>query len=452
LPRQDEGPTFFIGNGNLKTERSSRVQTVQKKIKDLKIAGYNPRKISQADMNNLMKSIKEFGMVEPVVVNKDDTVIGGHQRIAACEKLGIDTVPVIYMDLTKRKEKLLNLALNRIHGDWDDLKLGEIFQDLKITADDPDLSGFSGEEIDEVLSNIEKICTSEEAPILRDKKNKKPKCKFGEVYQVDRHRVMCGSSTDKNHIKKLMGGRKADLVFADPPYNVGIQYRTYKDDKPFREYIDYLKKIFGNVYDIMNKHRYIFITIGRETKFNVSAHVSMILESLGYHFEKNIYWIKPLGAAKPVGTLKYPFPRWYEPILRTEKLIVYCNELDGNVPEEAEVMVVYDKDFVSGYRPEKNSRIPKHLLTPYVSNVWRIQTECRQIDHPAPKPLLLLENVVNFYSLPGENVMDPFGGSGTTLLACEKLGRNAFILELDPMYCDLTIDRYHELKAKERAN
>lgn len=127
------------------------MRTKQVKIADLKLADYNPRQITDHDMASLVNSIREFGIVEPVVVNKNNTVIGGHQRLVACQQLSIERVPVVYVDLPKKKEKILNLALNRIHGDWDMGKLSVVLEELKLgNGDEIGLTGFELGEIDEI--------------------------------------------------------------------------------------------------------------------------------------------------------------------------------------------------------------------------------------------------------------------------------------------------------------
>ena len=428
------------------------------KITDLKAAEYNPRKISPTQMQKLKSSIQQFGFLQPVVVNKDNTVIGGHMRIAAAMQLNLKEVPVLYVNFTKEKEMVLNLALNRVQGEWDTEKLVEVIDQIQAWPGELDLTGFETQEINEMLAKFivgpSKTKEFNEEEVLKEIKKSKPTIKTGDIIKLGNHRIMCGCSDNAEHVSKLFGAARCDLVFTSPPYNVSIDYSTYKDD---RDYIEMLRKVFYNCYSIMNKHRYIAVNIGREMNVNTSAHTSVLLEGIGFKFFRNIYWIKPLGSGPvPSMTVKYPFPRYYEPMLRTEKIILYVNELDGQIPEDAEIMIVYQKDLVAGNRPEKDQKIPKELISKYVGNVWYIGAEGRlggkgADGHPAPFPMQLPLNGCNFFAREGENVYDPFAGSGTTLLACEQTGRRFFGMEMDPTYCMLIEKRYNAYKGMQKA-
>jgi len=152
------------------------MNTTEVKISDLKLAKYNPRQISNDDMASLVNSIREFGFVEPVVVNKDNTVVGGHQRLIACKQLGYEEVPVVYVDLSKKKEKILNLALNRIHGDWDLQKLSLVLEELKMdNGGDISLTGFSEIEIEQIINPEIKQPEYDEN---LETQNKCPKCGY----------------------------------------------------------------------------------------------------------------------------------------------------------------------------------------------------------------------------------------------------------------------------------
>lgn len=192
-------------------------------IKKLKPAEYNPRKDLQEDddeYKKIKRSIKEFGYVEPIIVNDDMTVIGGHQRLKVLKELGYMEAECVIVNLDKTKEKALNLALNKISGEWDNNKLEELLAELKETDIDMDITGFDFDEIDDILQDIEGTKEDdfdvEEALAEIDE----PTTKLGDVWQLGRHRLMCGDSTKQKDVSILMNNSIADLILTDPPYNV----------------------------------------------------------------------------------------------------------------------------------------------------------------------------------------------------------------------------------------
>jgi len=196
------------------------MKTSDLKITQLKLATYNPRKISDKDLANLKKSLERFGFVQPIVVNKDRTVIGGHQRIRAWKEMGNYTVPVLQIDITKKEEKALNLALNRISGEWDSEKLFEVINDLRVD-ETLDFTGFDEKEVSKILDQY--IEDDEEETVEQLLEKAPAKAKRGDVYELGNHRLMCGDSTSEDDVKKLTGGKLMDMIWTDPPYNVNYE-------------------------------------------------------------------------------------------------------------------------------------------------------------------------------------------------------------------------------------
>ena len=188
----------------------------------LKSAAYNPRQITREELNKLIKSIKQFGFVDPALVRKQDNmIVGGHQRVKAAIELGLKEIPVVYLDITENDAKLLNVALNKISGDWDEDKLTELLAELKFFDDiDELLTGFDEDELDKLLADLEepKEGLTDEDAIPEDVKTV---CKEGQLWQLGEHRLLCGDATKKEDVERLMDGNKADMVFTDPPYGLG---------------------------------------------------------------------------------------------------------------------------------------------------------------------------------------------------------------------------------------
>lgn len=193
------------------------MQIEKRNISELNPSKYNPRIMPSAEMQKLEKSIKEFGYCEPIIINKDNTVIGGHQRLEALKKLNnTKSIEVVVVDLDKKREKALNIALNRIHGTWDMNKLGEILVDLQ-DLPELELTGLDSKEIDLAIEEFrDKDETEDEIPPIP----KNPQSKIGDLYILGKHRLLCGDSTKEKDVAKLMNDKKADMIFTDPPYGV----------------------------------------------------------------------------------------------------------------------------------------------------------------------------------------------------------------------------------------
>ncbi len=189
----------------------------------------NPRRISEAELEALTRSIREFGLVDPIIARKaDNTLIGGHQRLLAARRLGLKEVPVIYLDISKEKAQLLNVALNKISGDFDEELLARLLSDLAQTPElDLTLSGFEEKDIRQMLKGLE-AREKRERPETIDldaalrSAYENPRAKPGDVFQLGDHRVMCGDATRQEDVEKLLGSTRAHMSFTDPPYNVSL--------------------------------------------------------------------------------------------------------------------------------------------------------------------------------------------------------------------------------------
>ena len=375
----------------------------------------NPRRISESELEALTRSMAEFGFVQPVVARREGaTVIGGHQRLVAARRLGLEAVPVIWLDINADQARLLGLALNRISGDWDELLLARLLADLQ-HADDIDLSlsGFGEDDITHLLRSLE-ARERRERPESFDldealeATTRAPRTKSGDVWLLGEHRLLCGDATKPEDLARVLGDRRADLCFTDPPYNVAVgdhggQGRRQRKRRIANDAMDpvaweafvsgfaktILSSVDGAIYLCMSSKELPLLS-------------RLLLEG-GGHWSDTIIWAKDrfvLGRAD--------YQRAYEPI--------WFGWREGV------------KHVWKGGRDQ--------------DDVWRIDRPSESPLHPTMKPLPLIEKAINNSSVPGAVILDPFMGSGSTLIACERTGRISAGIELDPRYCDVIVARW----------
>ena len=384
-------------------------------IGELRPDPLNPRRISNAELESLTRSIQEFGLVDPIIARRENqTVIGGHQRLLAARRLGLDTVPVIFVDLTPEQAKLLNLALNRISGEWDQEPLARLLQDLQQGPDvDLTLSGFAEDEVAKLLKSLdarEKRDRPEafDLEAALEEARSDPGVDRGDVWQLGDHRVMCGDATDSGDVARLLGTQRAAMAFTDPPYNVDYgqhgaahgrrQRRSIANDAlPPEEWEAFCRSWAKHLLSYVEGALYICMST-REWPT-----VSRVLDELGAHWSDTIIWAKDrfvLGRAD--------YQRQYEPIWygwREGASHHWCGDRDQG-------------------------------------DVWSIQRPAVSELHPIMKPLPLMERAIENSSKTGDLVLDLFLGSGSTLIAAERTGRVCFGMELSPHYCRIAMARW----------
>ena len=381
------------------------------KIENLKPAKYNPRKDLKPDdeeYKKIKRSIVEFGYVAPVIVNKDMTVIGGHQRLKVLKELGYTEIECVIVHLDKTREKALNIALNKISGEWDNEKLEVLLQELKQTEIDMDITGFDFDEIDDILQDIEG--SKEDNFDVEQALNEieEPISKPGDVWLLGRHRLMCGDSTTKENVIRLMDKKEADIVLTDPPYNVDYVGKTSEalkiknDNMNDTEFYNFLLDSFRNLYEIAKPGASIYV-------FHADS-LGLIFRnafiSVGFKLAQCLIWLKNTFV---MGRQDY---QWrHEPILYGWK--------EGNAHY-----------FV-------NDRTQSTIL--------EFDKPSRNAEHPTMKPIDLLVQLIKNSSKEDYIIADLFGGSGSTLIAAEQTNRICYMMELDPKYCDVIIKRWENL-------
>jgi DNA modification methylase len=362
----------------------------------------NARTHSDEQVAQIAGSIKEFGFNNPVLIDKDNSVIAGHGRLMAARKLGYKEVPVVKLEhLTESQRKAYILADNRIalNSGWDTSMLSLELQELK---DDIDLSllGFDADELDAMLNPIEETegLTDEDSvpdvPV-------EPKTKLGDIYILGNHRLMCGDSTSIDAVEKLMDGQKADMVFTDPPY--GVDYKGINNDS--RDGLeDLLRGAFANYLAVSKSGASIYCFHSDRC-----ADVFHGVFREFFHFSSMIIW------AKNSLTL---------------------SQTDYQSQHEPCLYGWMDNGSHSWYSDRKQT------------SVWKFDKE-RVEGHTTPKPVALVERAINNSSKGGDLIIDLFGGSGSTMIAAEKIGRQARLMELDPKYCDVIVKRWEDFTGKK---
>jgi len=392
-------------------------------IEALRPAKYNPRVMPEAEMAKLRRSIEAFGFVEPIVVRrKDNTVIGGHQRLEAAKALGLKKVPVVYVDVSEQEAKALNLALNRIQGEWDLPKLGQLLEELRDLPDlDEALTGFDQKEMDDLLADLERQqqpVPYEEtydlaAEMLQAQRNSAPsRVKSGEIWQLGRHRLLCGDSLAPGALERLCGGSKVDLVLTDPPY--GIEYQSDMPRSGRRK-----QRIANDAtsdYDVF---------LGRA----LPAIKSVMKRGAVMH------WFAGGGGGEPVLARALMAISQQFTLLNTLVWDKVDPGLGWRWRRSWEAIVEASHGKPAGWYGGTEKR-----------NVLRYPRAIPQADdHPTPKPVPLLEEVIRASVSSRGLILDPFAGSGPTLIAAERTGRTCLAVELEPRYCDMIVARWEAL-------
>lgn len=427
-------------------------------IKDLKPAPFNPRRIQKHDYEALIKSIGGFGDLSGVVFNKrTGELVGGHQRIEAYKALGgeieltealdepnsVGTVARGYVtikdekfayrvvDWPLEKEKLANLAANRVQGEWDDDRLAELIYEIK---DDPslDLAGFTEKEITEILATVSDTGDGEDDADLTPPSPEDTKTKPGDLYELGDHRLLCGDTTNMDHFVELMNGQRAQMVFTDPPYNIGYTGGANSDRKKIandkmssKEFYQFLSDCVGNMIAVTDGAFYICMSA-------IELHtLHKAFVDNGGVWKAYIIWAKhkfTLGGSD--------YQHQYEPIMYGVSDIEAAKFDDPDAQVDGlPILYGYSKHDWYGGRKQ--------------GDVWMVERPLKSPDHPTEKPVTLPIRAIRNSSKRGEIVFDGFLGSGTTLIAAEQVQRRCYSMELDPAYCDVVVRRWEHLTGKQ---
>ena len=379
----------------------------------------NARTHSEAQVAQIAASIREFGFNNPVLIDEQSSIIAGHGRVLAARKLELDSVPCIRLNhLSETQRRAYIIADNKLamNAGWDDELLALEFEGLGDEGFDLELTGFTLDEIAELSPKITEGLTDEDAvPEVPET----PITKLGDVWLLDKHRVMCGDSTSIDAVEQLMNGQKADMVFTDPPY--GMSYGGGRAAGSTKKGA------------IVKAHGMIL----GDDKTGDDL-IALIRDAL----------LSALTTSKEGSSVYVCFP--WRTYTEFEAAMVECGL-------KASACIVWDKKSIglglSNYRPQ-------HEFIFYCkggawygdkaqSDVWHMSRGATgEYVHPTQKPVELIEKAINNSSKAGDIIIDCFGGSGSTMIAAEKIGRKSCLMELDPKYCDVIVKRWQEFTGK----
>lgn len=475
----------------------------------------NAKKHPKEQVDHIANSIREFGFRQPIVVDADNVVVIGHGRLLAAKKLGLETVPCVRADdLTEEQIKALRLADNKTNeSEWD---LGPLEAELVELSLDFDMSDFG---FDDIPGGVSEQTTAADDDFDPDAKVE-PRAKLGDIYQLGRHRLMCGDSTDQETVRTLIGGTVVDMVFTDPPYGMKKEKEgVLNDNLNYDDLFEFNKKwiavsfaflkdtgcwycwgideplmdVYSGILKPMQKANQIvirnYITWAKHSAFGIGSDLQ-----LSYPRETEKCWFVMKGMDWNNNNTEF-FNTKFEAILNymqteAEKAGIKPNDIKevcgvqmySHWFTKSQFAIISDKHYkeLQNHYPgcfekpyEKlrdmlgDSNNPTACLKPYfdakaiddygdigLTDVWRIPTASSKEreetgGHATPKPLKLCARAIHASSRENENVLDLFGGSGSTLIACEQTGRNCYMMELDPHYVDVIIQRWENLTGEK---
>ena len=377
-------------------------------VDELRPAAYNPRKKLKAgdkEYEKIKNSILEFGYVEPIIVNYDMTVIGGHQRLTVLKDLGYTEVQCVEVHIEdENKVKALNIALNKITGAWNEQLLADLIVDLQTANFNTDFTGFEAPEIEQLFSKVHNKDIKEDDFDVEAELQKQTMSQAGDVWLLGRHRLVCGDSTLPETYTKLMDGKRANLVLTDPPYNVDVEETAGKiknDNMSDEDFYKFLFAMFVNVEQNMERDAsiYVFHADSKGLTFRQAFH------DAGFYLSGCCIWKKN---ALVLG--RSPYQWQHEPCLFGWK--------------------------VGGKHQWYSDRKQ--------TTIWEYDRPKSSKEHPTMKPVALMAYPIQNSCMSNCIGLDPFLGSGSTLIACEETNRICYGIELDEKFVDVIVRRYIE--------
>ena len=390
---------------------------------DLLPYAMNSRTHSDEQVAQIAASIKEFGFTNPILIDDQETIIAGHGRLMAAKKLKLSEVPTITLEgLTEAQKKAYVIADNKLalNAGWDTEALTAELRRLQELEFDLDLIGFDSDELAQLLEpeQVQGLTDEDEVPDVPET----PVTVEGDIWVLGNHRLMCGDSTNIDAVEKLMDGRKASICFTSPPYNGntkskhGDYYATnktqnfygddgFQDNMESKEYVEFASTVLGNSFAVVDGYIFWNVSYNANSRFEYIKQIEKFLP----HLLEQICWKK---------TSNFP--------------------LKGSMMRQWEPIYV----FSTHKRPLG--------LKDVTGNHWEISnTDAQHKDHKACFPVALVEKAIGMFGGMTNSVFDPFGGSGTSMIAAEKQNCSAFLMELDPKYCDIIINRWQDYTGKK---
>jgi len=399
-------------------------------INQLKPNTWNPNKIDNGKLRCLRDKITKDGYLQPILVRKKENyyeIIDGYHRWLCCKEAGYTEIECVIVDVNDRNAKLLTLAMNNLRGSPEEDLLKKVIEDLENDMDLTEIcleTGFSKKELEKLLEEDIEIKEDNFIPEEKNIYN----VKRGDIWQLGDHRLMCGDATNSQDVEKLMNGEKINLVVTSPPY---YNEREYSQWSEYNDYLKDIEKAINNITLFVGNPFLICWNVGDDVTnhLDIPAHHSEILKKCGFIYKDKIAWVK-VGAVYSQRHRHIKKTHKYFPAFKWEPILIFRKE----------------------EHPSFES-IDENYLTRYDTNVWEITqvmgVEQQKIGHPAVFPLELPSRCIRAYSMKNAIVLDPFGGSGSTLIACEQLNRICYIMEIDTVYCSVIIKRWEDFTGKK---
>jgi DNA modification methylase len=422
--------------------------TSKRKVADLKHWEENPRKITTEKLEELKDKIKERGFHDVIKLDENGTILSGNMRKEALEQLGIQEVNVLVPDrtLTAEEKILVGIESNIQAGEFDKDVLKSFGTDILLK------SGLSDEELSEMFNNVETVNDEFDEEKAVEIASKNVTVKPGELYQLGDHRLMCGDCLKDEDMDKLMGGEKALMIYSDPPYNIGLDYSKgistggkydsamikaesnvhfrggKNDDKSIADYREFLRAAIGNGLKHAEQNAHVFYWCDEKYIWLLQT----LYEEMGIDNKRVCLWIKNNFNM----TSQIAFNKVYEPCVYGVTGRPYLNKETKNLNE------VMNREVGSG------NQVHDEIFD--IFNVWLVKRDnAQEYDHPTQKPVTLHEKALKRCTRPGSIVIDSFGGSGSTLIACEQLKRRSFLIEVNPIFAQVIINRYEEYSGQK---
>jgi DNA modification methylase len=437
------------------TTKTTAMSIEEVPIDQLRPDPANPRRISEEELDSLERSIRQFGFVQPVLARREDsTVIGGHQRLLAARRLGYTSVPVTWLDLSIEQARLLNLALNKIGGSFDDQLLARLLADLQASPDiDLSLSGFGEDEIKDLLRSLEVREKREQVESFDldealAEANRAPRSKPGDLWVLGDHRLLCGDSTDPAAVARLLDGAEPKLLTTDPPY--GVSY-----DASWRD----------GVYNALGPAEKAYMRIdggpaagdataapggahgpkrgGRNTTMSGDTRVDWseafaLVPSLavGYIWHAGVHAAEVADGLERIGFEIVSQVIWDKGLFAMGRSWYHWRH--------EPCWVVRRKGAKVRFLGERNQATIWNAPSPKMIMAGSAEP---RLDHPTQKPLVLFETPIRNHLKGGEALYEPFCGSGTALIAAERTGTRAYAMEIDPLYVDVALARWERFSS-----
>lgn len=409
--------------------KEGRLEFAYVSVDDLVPFEGNPRKIKPKGLEKLQISVESFGFVSPIIAQKgSNMIISGHQRWEAAKAAGLLEVAVVFVDFDDDTAMAYNIADNKLkeESEWDFDALADLFEHLDTGAFDLTITGFDENELERLMTWTPPIITESEDVLKVDEEE--PNARLGDVYQLGEHFLICGDATDPMVWNELIAyGGKPSLIFTSPPYPGADMWETEGE-----KLVDVGNKVMQIAYDTLAQGSVLVwntadIPRGNDGYIPNVARDIFTANDLGFRYRGEVIWDKDIKSLPIFGAYRRP-------------------TIPNNTHESILVF------FKGAWKPrDKKGALHSEAMEWNRYTIWQIhtETEAKKIGHIAPFPLELAVRVLTLWSLPDDFVLDPFMGSGTTIMAAEQLGRKALGIEIEPRYIDVAINRWEAYTGKK---